>query len=132
MSSQKLYIYWGTQWKGIEINKMICIDMEKVYDRVPREVLWRVLKKKGVWITYIQVIKVHVLWSRNTTKTCRGDTEAYSITIGLHQGSTLSLYLFDSLNLSRHRCVSVCYLLMALCRWMRQKKARILSSRYGL
>ena len=36
---------------------MIFVDLEKAYDKVPREVLWRTLKRNGVNIDYIQVIK---------------------------------------------------------------------------
>ena len=36
---------------------MVFIDIEKVYNRVPRDVLWTALKKKGVCITYIKVIQ---------------------------------------------------------------------------
>jgi len=32
------------------------IDLEKVYDRVPREILWKDLEKKGVRVVYIRVI----------------------------------------------------------------------------
>ena len=32
---------------------MVFIDLEKAYDRVPREVLWECLAKKGVSMTYI-------------------------------------------------------------------------------
>ena len=36
---------------------MVFIDLEKAYDRVPREILWRVLKKKRVSVAYIDVTK---------------------------------------------------------------------------
>lgn len=36
---------------------MVFIDSETVYNRVPIKVLWKVLEKKGVRITYIQAIK---------------------------------------------------------------------------
>ncbi|KAI0496894.1 hypothetical protein KFK09_023220 [Dendrobium nobile] len=36
---------------------IIFIDLEKAYDKAPREVLWRVLEKKAVNNAYIQMIK---------------------------------------------------------------------------
>ena len=36
---------------------MVFIDLKKAYDRVPREVLWSCLEKKGVSPLYIHVIK---------------------------------------------------------------------------
>ncbi|KAK8925750.1 hypothetical protein KSP39_PZI018983 [Platanthera zijinensis] len=36
---------------------MLFIDLEKAYDRVPRENLWRVIEKKGVNVSYIDIIK---------------------------------------------------------------------------
>jgi len=36
---------------------IVFIDIERAYDRVPREVLWEYLKKKGVSETYVLAIK---------------------------------------------------------------------------
>ena len=36
---------------------MVFIDLEKAYDRGPREVMWWVLEKKWVHLKYIKLIK---------------------------------------------------------------------------
>ena len=36
---------------------MVFIDLEKAYDRVPRDVLWWTMMKKGVSLKYINIIK---------------------------------------------------------------------------
>lgn len=40
-----------------EDSHLIFIYCEKVYDRVAREILWKVLEMKGIRITYIRVIQ---------------------------------------------------------------------------
>ncbi|MES8240489.1 hypothetical protein U6Z18_12215, partial [Cutibacterium acnes] len=36
---------------------MVFIDLEKTYDRIPREIIWWVLDKKGVPSRYIDIVK---------------------------------------------------------------------------
>ena len=73
---------------------MVFKDLEKAYDRVPREILWRVLALKGIKVAYIQAIKDMYEGAMTYVKTPCGVSQEFPISIGLHQGSALSPYLF--------------------------------------
>lgn len=36
--------------------QLIIIDFDKAYGRVPRQILWKALEKKGIRIAYIRAI----------------------------------------------------------------------------
>ena len=74
---------------------MVFIDLEKAYDRVPRQEVWRCLREKGVTEKYVKMIGETY---RNVTTSVRstvGMTNSFQVKVGLHQGSTLSPFLFN-------------------------------------
>ena len=73
---------------------MLFTDLEIADDKVPREVLWWTLMKKGVPIKYIDIIRDMYDGVVTNVRTCGGITSDFFITIGLHQGSALSPFLF--------------------------------------
>jgi hypothetical protein len=73
---------------------MIFIDLKKAYDKVSRNVMWWDLQKHKVSSKYITLIKDMYDNVVTSVRISDGDTNNFPINIGLHQGSTLSPYLF--------------------------------------
>ncbi|GJV10816.1 retrovirus-related pol polyprotein LINE-1 [Tanacetum coccineum] len=70
------------------------IDLEKAYDSVPRELIWKTLIDKGASRRYIKVIRDMYEGAKTRVRTPIGTTEFFPVEVGLHQGSTISPYLF--------------------------------------
>ena len=73
---------------------MVFIDLEKAYDKIPRNVMWWALDRHKVPTKYVALIKDMYNNVMTRVRTSDGDTDDFSIKIGLHQGSALSPYLF--------------------------------------
>ncbi|KAK3574198.1 hypothetical protein QTP86_004334 [Hemibagrus guttatus] len=69
-------------------------DLEKAYDRVPREELWYCMRKSGVAEKYVRVVQDMYERSRTVVRCAVGQTEEFKVELGLHQGSALSPFLF--------------------------------------
>ncbi|KAK3531229.1 hypothetical protein QTP70_015226, partial [Hemibagrus guttatus] len=72
----------------------VFVDLEKAYDRVPREELWYCMRKSGVAEKYVRVVQDMYERSRTVVRCAVGQTEELKVEVGLHQGSALSPFLF--------------------------------------
>jgi hypothetical protein len=70
---------------------IVFIDLEKAYDKVPRNVMWWALEKHKVLTKYVTLIKDMYRDVVTFVRTCDGDTSDFPIKIGLHQESAFEL-----------------------------------------
>ena len=73
---------------------MVFVDLVKAYDRVPRELIWYSLRRKGVPEAYINIIRDIYAGCKTSFVTSAGRTKEIEIEVGLHQRSALSPLLF--------------------------------------
>ena len=91
---------------------MIFINFEKAYERVPRDLIWWVLNKYHVSRGYIEIIKDMYEGVVTSVRTTCGEACEFPVTIGLHQGPSLSPYHSSSVmvELTAHDEVPWCML----------------------
>ena len=80
-----------------EGQKDICItfiDLEKAYDRVPREDIWRTMRERLIPEKYVKLVQYMYTGCRTKVRTVAGESSKFNVEVGLHQGSALSSYLF--------------------------------------
>ena len=71
------------------------IDLEKAYDRVPREKLWECFRLAETSECYTKIIVKDMYdGARTTVRSAARLTEEFKVGVGLHQGSALSPFLF--------------------------------------
>ena len=70
------------------------LDLKKAYDRVPRDVVYWCLRKRGVPEKMVNFVKATYGLVKTKVRTPYRDTEEFMIDAGLHQESVLSPFLF--------------------------------------
>ena len=96
-TTEPIFILRILQVKYREMNKellMVFVDLEKAHDRVPRDLIWWCLRKKGVPEGCITIIQDMYNDCETLVSTRAGDTEYFQVGVGLYQGSALSPLLF--------------------------------------
>ena len=73
---------------------MVFVDLEKAYDRVPKELIWWSIRKKRVPEAYIKIIQDMYENCETQVSTREGNTEYFNVKVGLHQGSAICPLLF--------------------------------------
>ena len=68
----------------------VFVDLEKAYDRVPREELWYCMRKSGMGEKYVRLVQDMYEKSETVARCAVGTTESFKVKVGLHQGSVLS------------------------------------------
>ena len=94
------------------------IDLEKqgAYARVPRQEVWRCLREQGVPEKCVRLVKDTHEDARTQVNTSIGLTGKITVRVGLHQGSSLSPYLFDMILDVMGRGIKEQPLVYAVCR----------------
>ena len=70
------------------------IDIEKAFDRLPREEIWRCLRERNVTEKYVRLIQDMYRGCQTMVRSAAGESGSFNVDVGLHQGSALSPYLF--------------------------------------
>jgi len=92
-----IFILRQVQEKILEGNRKrywTFVDLEKAFDRVPREVLCWSLRWKGISDKLVRIIKSMYDGAVITVRSGRGNTLVFEIKVCVHQGSCLSPLLF--------------------------------------
>ena len=84
--------------KFVEKNKSLYVaymDLEKVYDRVDREAMWRVLGMYGINGQLLKAVQSLYEKSGACVRVCREEGEWFEVGVGLRQGCVMSPWLFN-------------------------------------
>lgn len=74
---------------------MIFIDLEKAFDRVPRDLIVAAMRSHEIPETYVKVVKDMYADIETMIRCTSGTSQSFAIRVGVHQGSVCSPLLFN-------------------------------------
>ena len=72
----------------------VFVDLNKAYDRVPKEELWYYMRKSGMAEKYVRLVQDMYEGSETVVRCALETTESYKVKVGLYHGLALSPFLF--------------------------------------
>ena len=76
------------------LTEYVLVDLEKAFDRVPRDVIWWAMRKLGIDEWLVHLVQSMYKDVRSRVRVGDGYSEEFGVGVGVHQGSVLSLLLF--------------------------------------
>ena len=73
---------------------MVFVDLDQACDRVPREIIWWTLRRKGVVKEEIKAIMEMYIDIKTSVRVKTMRSELFDVKVGVNQGSVLSPLLF--------------------------------------
>jgi len=70
------------------------VDLEKAFDRVPREVISWAMRKLGVEEWLVSAVMSMYSGAKTVVRTVYGNSRSFEVKVGMHQASALSPLLF--------------------------------------
>ena len=70
------------------------VDLEKAFDRVPRQILWWAMRKLGIDEWIIQLVQAMYCEVKSKVRVDNCFSDSFNVNVGVHQGSALSPLLF--------------------------------------
>ena len=92
-----IFIVSQLQEKHLAANKplyMAFVDLEKAFNRVPRDVIWWAMRKLGIDEWLVRLVQSMYKDVRSRVIVDDGYSEEFGVGVGVHQGSVLSQLLF--------------------------------------
>ena len=96
-TTDAIFVVRQLQEKYLAANKrlyMAFVDLQKAFDRVPRKVIWWVLRKLGVEEWIVRLVKGMYANARSRVRVGESFSKEFEVKVGVHQGSILSPLLF--------------------------------------
>jgi exonuclease III len=79
---------------GVNLD-LVFLDVKKAFDRIPRLLIFVALRKQQVPESYVRMTEDMYKDSRTRVRCLAGTTDDFDVTVGSHQGSTMSPSMFN-------------------------------------